>query len=67
MCQLCNDDLVITLVDMQNLSSFGCHQRSRDLLTKDMRDRDVPSGVPKICTHKFRKFDPTKLAKQIGK
>ena len=39
-----------------------------NLLTKEMRGRDVPSGMPKICTHKFRKiFCPAKLAKQIGK
>ena len=30
MCRLCNDNLVIALVDMHNLISFGCHRRSRD-------------------------------------
>ena len=27
-----------------------------NLLTKEMRGRDVPPGVPEICTHKFRKI-----------
>ena len=34
-----------------------------NFLMKEMRGREVPLGVPEICTHKFRK-SPTKLAKQ---
>ena len=39
-----------------------------NLLTKEMRGREVPPGVPEICTHKFRKsLGPMKLAKQNRK
>ena len=63
MCRLCNDDLVIALVDMHNLSSFRCHRWSRDQ-SKEMSGRDVPSGMPEICTHKFHKFfGPVKISK----
>ena len=59
-CRLRNDDLFTTLVDVHNLNSFGCHR-----LTKEIRGKKVPPGIPKICMHKFRK-GPVKLAKQIG-
>ena len=38
-CRLCNDDLVIALVDMHNLSSFGCHRRGRDQSSNKRNER----------------------------
>ena len=37
--RLCSDDLVIALVDMHNLSSFGCHRRGRDQSSNNRNER----------------------------
>ena len=37
-----------------------------NLLTKEMRGRDVPLGVPEICVHKFRKWS-CDVSKTIAK
>ena len=34
-----------------------------NLLKKDMRGREVPPDVPKICTHKFREIWSCKISK----
>ena len=42
-CRLHNDDLVTALVDMHNLSYFGCHRRSSD---QSSNERDEAQRSP---------------------
>jgi len=44
------EDLVIAFLGAM-LSSKECKVC---ILEKEMRGRDVPPGIPKICKHKFR-------------
>ena len=54
-CSLSNDNLVITLVSMHNLSLFRYrHVNGDQFLSEKKRGKDVPPAGPKICTHKFR-------------